>query len=132
MVVGGDGWDAAALLQGAGAEMEGAYFTNHYAPDVPWENSQKFVADYKKRYTEEPSSLAAQAFDAAKLLYDAMGRATAIEPKAIRDAIAATKGFQGATGTISIDANRNADKPLVIVQIKGGKFTYHATVNEKK
>jgi branched-chain amino acid transport system substrate-binding protein len=132
MFVGGDGWDSEDLLKGAGKELEGAFFTNHYAPDVPWENSKKFVADYKARYAHEPSSLAAQAYDAAKLLYDAMGRATAIEPKAIRDAIAETKGFLGATGTISIDQNRNADKPLVVVQIKGGKLTYHATVNEKK
>jgi branched-chain amino acid transport system substrate-binding protein len=132
MFVGGDGWDSEDLLKGAGAEMEGAYFTNHYAPDVPWENSKKFVAAYKSRYQREPSSLAAQGYDAARLLYDAMGRAESGAPKAIRDAIAQTKGFQGATGTISMDANRNADKPLVVVQIKGGKFTYFATVNEKK
>ena len=25
-------------------------------------------------------------------------------------------------------ANRNAQKPIVIVQIKGGKFTYNSTV----
>jgi branched-chain amino acid transport system substrate-binding protein len=35
---GGDGWDSATLLEGAGKELEGAHFTNHYAPDVPWEN----------------------------------------------------------------------------------------------
>jgi branched-chain amino acid transport system substrate-binding protein len=132
MFVGGDGWDSEDLIKGAGAEMEGAYFTNHYAPDVPWENSKKFVAAYKTRFQREPSSLAAQGYDAARLLYDAMGRAESGAPKAIRDAIAQTKGFQGATGTISMDANRNADKPLVVVQIKDKKFTYFATVNEKK
>lgn len=130
--LGGDGWDSEDLLKGAAKEMEGAYFTNHYAPDVPWDGSKKFVAAYKERFKHEPSSLAAQAYDAAKLLADAMGRAKAIEPVAIRDAIAETKGFQGATGSITIDKNRNADKPLVVVQIKDGKFTYHATVNEKK
>ncbi len=130
--LGGDGWDSEDLLKGAAKELDGAYFTNHYAPDVPWEGSKRFVAAYKARFGREPSSLAAQAYDAAKLLDDAMGRATAIEPIAIRDAIAQTKGFQGATGSITIDKDRNADKPLVVVQVKGGKFTYHATVNEKK
>ncbi|MCU0655035.1 MAG: ABC transporter substrate-binding protein [Polyangiaceae bacterium] len=132
MFLGGDGWDSEDLLKGAGAELDGAYFTNHYAPDVPWENSKKFVAAYKERFKRDPSSLAAQGYDAARLLYDAMGRAGVIEPKAIRDALAATKGFQGATGTISMDANRNADKPLVVVQIKDKKFQYFATTNEKK
>ena len=52
-------------------------------------------------------------------------------PESIRDAIAETKGFAGATGTISINAERNPDKPVVMVQIKGGKFTYHSTVDSK-
>jgi len=60
-----------------------------------------------------------------------MGRAAAIEPRALRDAIAATRGFQGATGTITMDANRNADKPLVVVQIHDKGFHYNSTVNEK-
>lgn len=132
MFVGGDGWDSEDLLKGAGAELDGAYFTNHYAPDVPWENSKKFVSAYKARFNREPSSLAAQGYDSARVLYDAMERAPAIEPKAIRDAIAQTKNFQGATGSISMDAERNADKPLVVVQIKDNGFHYYATVNEHK
>lgn len=131
MFVGGDGWDADELLADAGDEMEGAYFTNHYAPDVPWANSQKFVAKYKERFKRDPTSLAAMGYDAAKVLVDAIGRSKDESPDAIRQALQETKGFQGATGTISIDAERNADKPLVIVQIKNKKFTYHSTVNDK-
>jgi branched-chain amino acid transport system substrate-binding protein len=131
MFVGGDGWDADELLADAGEEMEGAYFTNHYAPDVPWPNSQKFVAKYKERFKRDPTSLAAMGYDAAKVLVDAIGRSKDDSPDSIRQAIQETRGFQGATGTISIDAERNADKPLVIVQIKNKKFTYHSTVNDK-
>src|SRR5262249_5169119 len=68
MFVGGDGWDADEILRDAGAELEGAYFTNHYAPDVPWENSKAFVSKYKELYKRDPSSLAAQGYDAAKML----------------------------------------------------------------
>lgn len=130
LFVGGDGWDSEDLLKGAGAELDGAYFTNHYAPDVPWENSKRFVAAFKAHYGREPSSLAAQGYDAAKLLYDAMDRAPTLAPDDIRAAIAGTKNFSGATGTISMDRERNADKPLVVVKIKDGAFHYEATVNE--
>ena len=116
------------FAQGAAAELEGAYLTNHYAPDVPWPNSQAFVKNYRAKYSRDPSSLAAQGYDAARLLYDAMSRATGLAPDPIKNALAVTKGFQGATGVISIDANRNAQKPVVVVQIKGGKFTYNSTV----
>jgi branched-chain amino acid transport system substrate-binding protein len=131
MFVGGDGWDADTLLADAGDELEGAFFTNHYAPDVPWPNSQHFVAKYKERFKRDPTSLAAMGYDSAKVLADAIGRAKDDTPDAIRQAISETKDFQGATGTITIDAGRNADKPLVIVKIKGKKFTYYSTVNDK-
>lgn len=124
MFVGGDGWDSANLIDGAGDELEGAYFTNHYAPDVPWENSQKFVAAYRAKYKHDPTSLAAQGYDAAKLLFDAIGRATEPKPEAIKIALAATTGFKGATGTLTIDKNHNANKPIVVVQVKGKKFVY--------
>jgi branched-chain amino acid transport system substrate-binding protein len=126
---GGDGWDSEDLLKGAAQELEGAHFTNHYAPDVPWPNTAAFVSSYRERFHREPSSLAAQGYDAARLLYDAMSRATGLAPDAIKDAIGATRGFQGATGTINVDANHNADKPIVVVEVKGGKFVYHSTVS---
>jgi branched-chain amino acid transport system substrate-binding protein len=131
MFVGGDGWDSDSLLNDAGAEMEGAYFTNHYAPDVPWESAKAFRAAYMARFKRDPSGLAAMGYDAAKLLADAIGRAKTNTSDGIREAIQETKNFQGATGVISIDPERNADKSIVIVKIKDKKYTYFTTVNDK-
>lgn len=124
MFFGGDGWDSSNLVEGAGKELEGAFFTNHYAPDVPWPNSKKFLEAYRTKYKHEPTSLAAQGYDAAAVLFDAMKRAPEVAPEAIRAALATTKDFPGATGTLSMDANRNANKPIVVVQIKDRKFNY--------
>ena len=123
MFVGGDGWSGADYK-----ELEGAYFTDHYAPDVPWEKSKQFVAAYKAKFKRDPSSLAAMGYDAALVLADSMKRAKEDTSKGIRDAIAETKNFAGATGIITIDAERNAVKPAVIVQIKNGTTTYKAVV----
>jgi len=131
MFLGGDGWHSEALVKDAGEEMDGAYLTDHFAPDVPLASSKAFVALYRARFQHDPSALAAQGYDAARLLADAIGRAKGDSPDAIRDAIAETKAFPGATGAITINAERNADKSIVIVQIKGGKFTYHSTVDPK-
>ena len=122
--VGGDGWDSANLIEGAGAELEGAYFTNHYAPDVPWPNSKKFVSSFQTKFKHEPSGLSAQGYDATLLLFDAIGRATEVTPEAIRKALAETKNFQGATGTTTMDKDRNANKPIVVVKITDKKFKY--------
>jgi len=126
--VGGDGWDSADLLEGAASELEGAYFTNHYAPDVPWPNAKKFLDGYHSRYKTDPSSLAAMGYDAARLLFDAIGRATDVTPDAIRKALAETKNFQGATGNLTMDKDRNANKPIVVVKITNKKFAYASQV----
>ena len=124
MFVGGDGWDSSNLVDGAGPELEGAHFTNHYAPDVPWENSKKFFTAFTTKYKHEPTSLSAQGYDAAMLLFDAIRRAGDPNPAAIRDALAATKDFKGATGTMTMDEEHNANKPIVVVQVNDKKFKY--------
>ena len=63
--------------------------------------------------------MAALGYDAAKILADAMKRAGSTDGPALRNAIAATKGFKGVTGIITIDKDRNAQKPAVVLQIKG-------------
>ncbi len=131
MFAGGDGWDGPALVNDAGDELEGALFTNFYAPDVPWESAKEFRKSYTARFNRDPSSNAAMGYDAAKLLADAIGRAKDDSPDAIRQAIQDTKDFQGATGAITMDAERNADKAVIVVQIKGKKFTYYSTLHDK-
>jgi branched-chain amino acid transport system substrate-binding protein len=61
-------------------------------------------------------------YDAARVLADAIKRAGSDDPKAIRDALAGTKDFPGASGKITIDANRNALKPIVILEFRNGKM----------
>ena len=97
MFVGGDGWDADELLNDAGEELEGAYFTNHYAPDVPWPNARP-----SSRSTRSATSATRRAWrpglrrgQAARRRHRArQGR----DAGRIRQAIQETKDFQGATG----------------------------------
>jgi branched-chain amino acid transport system substrate-binding protein len=125
---GGDGWDSPVLLQTAGKAAEGCFFSNHYSPDSKELVVQTFVKNYQKKYGTTPDALAALAYDAAKLLVDAINRAGSTDSSKIRDALAATKGFRGVTGVITFDANRNPVKSAVIIEIKGGKQVYRATV----
>jgi branched-chain amino acid transport system substrate-binding protein len=125
---GGDGWDSPVLLQTAGKAAEGCFFSNHYSPDSRELVVQTFVKNYQKKYGTTPDALAALAYDAAKLLVDAINRAGSTDSSKIRDALAATKGFRGVTGVITFDANRNPVKSAVIIEIKGGKQVYRATV----
>jgi branched-chain amino acid transport system substrate-binding protein len=122
-LVGGDGWNSPSLYQIGGAALDGSYFTNHYSPDDPDPRVQRFVSAYQARYGTVPDALAATGYDAAHIMFDAIRRAGSLEGAAIRDALAATKGFPGVTGTVTFNENRDAVKPIVMIRIEpGGKF----------
>lgn len=122
-IVGGDGWDSPSLYQIGGAALNGCYFSNHYSPDDADPLVQKFVNDYKSRFGTVPDALAATAYDAARIMFDAIKRANSLDGAAIRNALAATKDFPGVTGKVTFNENRDAVKPIVMIKIEdGGKF----------
>ena len=127
-LLGGDGWDSAKLAEIGGAAIEGAYYSNHYAPEEARPEVERFVKDYQTKFGQVPDGLAALGYDAAKVLADAMKRSPSLEGGPLAQAIAATSDFPGVTGRITIDPERNARKPAVMVQLKGGKPTFVASI----
>lgn len=127
--IGGDTWDMDAFLKVGGEAVEGAVFSTFFANDVPInKTSEAFLKAYRDEYKKEPPATAALGFDAYRVVLDAITRANSAEPQKIRDALAQTKGFEGAAGDITINADRDADKPAVFKQVKGGKFAFLSTV----
>jgi len=120
--LGSDGWDSPKLWEIGGTALNGCYFSNHYATDDPNPVVQKFVTDYKAKYGQIPDALAALAYDAARILAAAIEKAGSTDGAKIRDQIAATKDFDGVTGIISINPERNAVKSAVIVKVENGKY----------
>jgi branched-chain amino acid transport system substrate-binding protein len=128
-LLGGDGWDSPKLWEIGGTALNGCYFSDHYSTDDPSPIVQKFVTDYKKRYNNQlPDALAALAYDAAKILADAMTRAGSTDGTKVRDAIAATKDYTGVTGKITIGPDRNAVKPAVVLKVENGKYVLVETI----
>ena len=127
-MLGGDGWDSTQLAAIGKDAIEGSYFSNHYSFQENRPEVKNFVEKYKTDYGQTPDGLAALGYDAARLLFDAMSRATSLDGKTLAAAIAATKDFKGVTGLISMDADRNAKKSAVVVQLKGGVPVYITTI----
>lgn len=127
-LMGGDGWDSDKLFEGGGKAVDGSYFSNHYHVDDPSPAIQKFVADYRAEFNETPDALAALGFEAAAVTLAAFEKAGALDPVKARDVLAATRNFPGVTGQITLDAQRNAVKPAVVIQIKDGKRAFVAQI----
>src|SRR5215212_12140653 len=94
-LIGGDGWDSVQLYAIGGSALNGSYFTNHYSPYDTDPKVQKFVNNYKSRYNTIPDALAATAYDAANIMFDAVKRSKSLSGPDIRDALAATQAFPG-------------------------------------
>jgi branched-chain amino acid transport system substrate-binding protein len=119
-LLGGDGWDSSELAKIGKDAIEGCYYTNHYAPDQPDARVQAFIKAYRGRFGgQTPDGLAALGYDAARILFDSIKRAGTTDGRRLRDAIAGTKAFPGVTGEITINADRDAVKSAVVVEMAG-------------
>ena len=105
---------------------------------------QEFLKRYRDTFKSDPDAIGGLAYDAANVLFGALEHLAQQDPEAfkglsskmagsearkaackkLRDLIAATSEYSGVTGTITLDANRNATKPAVVIAIKDGKKTF--------
>jgi len=129
LFMGSDAWEAPELVSIGGSATEGAVFSSHYSAEAATTPASKpFVDAFQAKYNEVPSAMAALGFDAYMLVIDAIERANSFDPKDIRDAMAATSGFPGVTGNITINEEGDAVKDAVVLVVKDGAFRYLATV----
>lgn len=119
-----DGWESPELVRLAGDAVEGCYFVTHFSPENNASAVVSFNERYRKRWGLESDALAALGYDSVLMLVDAIERAGSAEPARIRDALARTKNLHGATGTITLDADRNPTKSAVILQVRDGRFHF--------
>ncbi|MFZ5633852.1 MAG: ABC transporter substrate-binding protein [Bacillota bacterium] len=128
-VLGGDAWDSPKIFDLGGKDLNGTYFSNHYAADADIPELKEFLKKYQAKYNAVPDAAGALTYDACRIIFQAIEKAGSTDRKAIRDAVAATKGFKGVTGTISYEGSGDPIKGAVILEIADGKYKYSATVN---
>ena len=83
----------------------------------------EWYRSYKVRYNAEPEVYAAYGYEAMRVAIDAIRRAGKKDRAAVRDALLATKDYEGVLGRWSFDAN--GDTTLTTMsgrEVKGGKF----------
>jgi len=121
--LGGDTFEAPEFIEIGGKDVEGVYFSTHYSADAPiTPASEEFVALYQSNFNKPPNTFAALGYDCYMMVLDAIEKAGVVDPVAIRDVIADIKDFVGATGIITLDANGDATKSAVVLQVQDGEF----------
>ena len=147
-LLGGDGWESEQLIEIGGDALNGAYYSNHFAVDNPDPALQGFLAKFKAKFGKEPDAIAGLAYDAANVIFASAEKLHAEDPATfaglsstkantaerkaatakLRTIIAATNAYPGVTGAITLDDKRNATKPAVVLEIKGGKKVFNTQI----
>jgi branched-chain amino acid transport system substrate-binding protein len=130
---GGDGLFSPELIKLGGSAVEGTMSALGFSPEQASPETAKFIESFSKKFAGQvPGLFDAQGYDGVMMIADAIKRANSADPKVFKTTMAATKNFQGVSGTISIRANREPIKtPLCLLAVKDGKFVLKAKVPVK-
>jgi len=105
----------------AGAAANGLYVPAGFLPESPLPLVRSFVAAYRERYGHTPEQVAAQAYDAVRVLAFALRRA-GTDREGVRDAVAAVRRFPGVTGDLTIDRFGDPLRAVVVRRVSRGRF----------
>lgn len=129
--LGSAGWEEPKMLKIAGKAAEGAaYFALYDSSAVLTSRTNEFLDAYLEKFGKDikPDGVTALAFDAYLLAIDTIEKAASVNGPTLRDTLAKTKNFEGATGYITIDENGDAVKPAIIKTIQNGRPVYKSSI----
>ncbi len=106
------------LFEVAGDAAEGAIFGS-----TKWscDNAQAFCDTFKQKYNSTPDYRAAFGYDALKIVAEAIKR-EGYSSEGIQKGLLSIQDYVGAGGKTSFDAEGNAQKEVILKQVKGDKF----------
>lgn len=126
--LGGDGWTGIEQYAHLGPLPGENYHTSHWHSAIDTPSSRVLLSALAAHYGDEALGMMdagnATEYDALNLLVDAVRRAGRVDRAAIRDALAATKDFSGASGSISFLGSRDPAKPIVVLRIAAAGAVY--------
>ncbi len=132
VLAGADGMQSPSFLENTVGTSEGMYLSG---PDLSFENTfyqDEFLPAYREKYGTEPTApFHPHAYDATNIVLDAIEEVAQqgsdgtllIGRQALRDALYATSGYEGVTGTLTCDEFGDcADARISVSEVQGGEF----------
>ena len=128
-LLGPDGWNSLKMEKDIdGQYLTNLYYTDHYAGNESSDTARQFSRAYYEKYGVLPDGYAALGYDAFMMTAAAISRCQSGDPTEVAKELVKTIDYQGATGTISLDANHDAIKDVFILTFKDGQPSLAATI----
>ncbi len=126
LLIGGDGWSTQAFFHKGGGYLKKGYYSSHWSFHLDTPSSRHFIQSHPN--PRDAVVNVVLGYDAVMLLADAIRRAASFDRTAIRNAVAATRKYQGITGIISFNETGDPVKDVIIMEIKNGAPHYLKTI----
>lgn len=115
-------WHSPDLVKSGVEFLEGAvfvdsFFTNGYLPET-----NDFVDIYYAEYGREPGSIDALSYDTMNIVLKVLEKRKITKRDEFLEALLDVRGFRGATGIVSFNGNRVAQKDAFILMVQNGKI----------
>ncbi len=119
-ILGTDSFSEPTIVEYAKASADGVFYVMAAQPAGPeW---QAFAKAFQVRYGEKANYNAAAAYDATKLLAQALRQAPSRSGDALKDELLKVKDYKGASGRITFDSKGDViSKSFSTMVIRGGK-----------
>jgi ABC-type branched-subunit amino acid transport system substrate-binding protein len=121
-LLGGNGWGADPSLfdtspGGAGRHVRCAVFVDGFYAGAARPETRRFADAFQRKYGTPAGILEAYAYDAVRLARAVIEQGQATTRAALRDGLAAVKGFKGATGDLTVGPKRVVEKELFFLTL---------------
>lgn len=109
------------LVEMAGKAVDGLRVSSFYFQEDPNPIVVDFTKRYQERYNKLPHTHCVLAYDALMLLANAIEQA-GFDRAAIRDALAATDGYEGVSGDFNFDENGDPVKSFLKLRLQNDQW----------
>ncbi len=134
-IVGSDSWGSAETVKLCGQDCYGLFFSTHYAAAGATGATKEFIDRYNAKYGYVPDDVGALTWDSMRIVQQAIQDTGGLsgdikkDRKAVRDALAKIKEFDGITGKMTFTEEGDPIKCAVIVKISdAGEFEFYKSV----
>jgi branched-chain amino acid transport system substrate-binding protein len=122
-IIGGNGFNNPKLMSDAGDAAEGVVVGAAWNSASENAENTEFMAAYEEKYGAGPDQFAAQAYTGLMLIDQAVRASCSGEPEDIKEGLGGISEVPTVLGTLSINADRDAEHEAVVQVVQDGAFT---------
>ncbi len=115
-------WHAPDLVKSGAEYLEGAVFVDSFFANGYLPETNDFVDVYYAAYGREPGNIDALSYDTIDIVLKVLEKHKITTRDEFLEALLDVRSFRGATGNVSFNGNRVAQKEAFILMVQNGKI----------